>query len=503
MTGYLLGIDAGQTVTKAVLVDAATGRELAVGQARVPTSSPHPRWVERDMAEVWRGCVRAVRAVLTGVDAARVRAVGLCGHNDGCYPVDAALRPVRPAVLAMDSRAHEQVRHFQDTGVAEAALPLTGQSPFPASPSAVQSWLLAHEPESVARTRWMLFCKDWLRLCLTGEPATDPTEASASFTDVRTQAYSEAALALYGLAALAGKQPPILPSAAVAGRVTARAAGATGLPEGTPVATGAHDVDAGALGMGAVTPGAASIVMGTFSINQVVTDEVHLDHRWQARTFLHPGHWLAMSTSPASSSNLEWLVRTLCPEAATASAEAHGDPFAFVAAEVESSTRDDLPFYLPFLFGAPHPTPGPAASGTFLGLRGWHTRGDLLRALWEGVALNHRTHLHALREAFPFTTPARLSGGGTRSPAWTQLLSDTLELPLELTGGDEPGARGAALLAGIATGHFADLPEAAMTAEVVRVQEPREKGVARMRARAEEYRSAIAALGSWWRGRDS
>ncbi|WHT19076.1 carbohydrate kinase [Crossiella sp. CA-258035] len=492
MTDLLLGIDAGQTVTKAVLVHAETGREVAVGQARVPVSTPHPRWVERDQDQVWDGCVRAVRAALAGIDAGRIAAIGLCGHNDGCYPVDEHLRPVRPAVLAMDSRAHEQVRHYRDTGAAEAALPLTGQSPFAASPAAVQAWLLAEEPAAMARTRWLLFCKDWLRLGLTGEVATDPTEASASFTDVHSQRYSPAAFELYGLTELADKQPPILGSAEVAGRVTAAAAGLTGLRAGTPVATGAHDVDAAALGMGAVTPGAVSVVMGTFSINQVVTDTVRLDHRWQARAFLRSGQWLAMSTSPASSSNLEWFVRTLCPEAATGE-----DPFAFVTAEVATSIRADLPLYLPFLFGAPV-DPGPAASAGFLGVRGWHTRGDLLRALWEGVALNHRTHLSALREAFPFTGAGRLSGGGARSPAWSQLLADTVDLPLEVTAGAEPGARGAALLAGIGAGRFAGLAEAAATAEVVRAHEPDPAGVRRMTERAEEYRAAITALGRWW-----
>ncbi|MCO1579309.1 carbohydrate kinase [Crossiella sp. SN42] len=492
MTDLLLGIDAGQTVTKAVLVHAETGREIAVGQARVPVSTPHPRWVERDQDQVWDGCVRAIRAALAGIDSGRVAAIGLCGHNDGCYPVDADLRPVRPAILAMDSRAHEQVRHYRDTGAAEAALPLTGQSPFAASPAAVQAWLLAEEPESLARARWLLFCKDWLRLGLTGEVATDPTEASASFTDVHSQRYSPAAFELYGLTELADKQPPILGSAEIAGRVTAAAAELTGLRAGTPVVTGAHDVDAAALGLGAVTPGAVSMVMGTFSINQVVTDTVRLDHRWQARAFLRSGQWLAMSTSPASSSNLEWFVRTLCPEAA------HGeDPFAFVAAEVAASTRPDLPLYLPFLFGAPV-DPGPAASAGFLGVRGWHTRGDLLRALWEGVALNHRTHLSALREAFPFTGAGRLSGGGARSPAWSQLLADTVDLPLEVTAGAEPGARGAALLAGIGAGRFAGLTEAAATAEVVRAHEPDPAGVRRMTERAEEYRAAISALGRWW-----
>ncbi|WP_052407756.1 FGGY family carbohydrate kinase [Allokutzneria albata] len=234
-----------------------------------------------------------------------------------------------------------------------------------------------------------MFCKDWLRLRLTGEVATDPTEASASFTDVHTQRWSAAAFEHYGLTEFADRHPPILDSAEIAGTVTAEAAALTGLRVGTPVATGAHDVAAAAFGLGAITPGAVSIVMGTFSINQVITDHPHSDSRWQARAFLRAGQWLAMSTSAASASNLEWFAKTL-----------HPGVLAVLGTELAANTGEDLPIYLPFLRGSPH---GSRPSGTFLGLRPHHTRADLLRALLEGVVLNHRTHLDYLRPHFPFT----------------------------------------------------------------------------------------------------
>jgi L-xylulokinase len=142
-------------------------------------------------------------------------AIGLCGHNDGVYAVDTAGVPVRPAILATDGQAGRYAERFP-----VEALALTGQIPFPGSPAAVCAWLRDFEPETLERARWLLFAKDWLRLCLTSEAATDPTEASASFTDVRTQDYSRSALDLYGLAAIAGKLPLILPPAQVAGRVT-------------------------------------------------------------------------------------------------------------------------------------------------------------------------------------------------------------------------------------------------------------------------------------------
>lgn len=481
----LLGIDAGQTVTKAALFDPA-GHLLASAAGPTVVTTPAPRHQERDMAHLWRQTATAIRDCLAaaGATGRDVAAIGLTGHNDGVYPVDSHHRPVRPAILATDSRAHHIVDRYHRDGTAEAALTLTGQSPFPGSPAALYRWLAEHEPDTLGTARWLLFCKDWLRLRLTGEPATDPTEASASFTDVHTQRYAESALALYHLPGVASQLPPIQPPHQIAGTVTASAAADTGLAAGTPVVTGAHDVDAAALGTGAVADNAVSVIMGTFAINQVVAAEPRLDHRWQARTFLTPGRWLHMSTSPASASNLDWLT------ALTGPGHASGPDIPAAIAEAAAVTDPDRPLYLPFLYGSPH---GAGLGGAFVGLRGWHRRPELLRAVLDGVACNHRTHLDALRTAFPLTGPVRLSGGAARSPAWCALLADTIDLPVEVTDTDEAGARGAALLAGIGIGHYASLADAADAAvRVTRRHDPHHSAEAA--DRYHRYRAAVAAL---------
>lgn len=485
--GLLLGIDAGQTVTKAVLFD-EDGTLVAAARRATTVDSPVPRWQERDMASQWRQTAAAVRECLAsaGVGGAAVGAVGVVGHNDGTYPVDAGGRPVRPAILATDSRAHEYVTGFRESGVAERALEVTGQSPFAGSPSAVCAWLRDHEPAALGRTRWLLFCKDWLRLCLTGEAGTDRTEASASFTDVRTQRYSDAALELYGLAGIAALLPPVADPYQVVGQVTRDAAAATGLLAGTPVVAGSHDVDAGALGTGAVDDGAASVVLGTFSINQVVAAEPRLDHRWQARSFLTPGRWLHMSTSASSASNLDWLVRLAGPSTPDGAPD-------FPAALAEAATAGDAhPLYLPFLYGSPH---GDALGASFVGVRGWHRRPDLLRAVLAGVAFNHRTHVDALRSAFAVDGPVRLSGGGSRGPYWCQLLADVLAVPVEVTDTDEAGARGAAMLAGLGTGRYSSLPDAVAAAvRVARRYEPAGRAVAALDGDYRRYRAVVDAL---------
>ena len=483
MRSLLLGIDSGQTVGKVGLYD-VDGREVAAASAPNDIGTRHPRWIERDMDEVWQQVAAAIRDVLAqvGPDVV-IGGIGICGHNDGAYLVDEALAPVRPAILATDTRAWEYAARTAVGAVAERSMALTGQVPFAASPASLYSWLRDTEPDAYRRVRWALFCKDWLRLRLTGLVATDPTDASASFVDLLDREWSAPALELFGLSDLRSAMPPMLPSTAVAGTVDATAAALTGLAVGTPVVTGAHDVDAAALGIGAVATGSASLVLGTFSINQVVAERPVTDPRWQARAFLEPGKWLHMSTSPAGAVNLDWAIRRLGPYTAAGTP----DPAAAVA-EAMTGSPVDAPLFLPFLFGSPH---GNTVQASWIGLRGWHGRAEMLHAVLEGVAFNHRTHLRGLQEVFPIERPVRVCGGGARSADWTQLLADVLDLPVEVTDAAEAGTRGAALLAGIGTGVYTDLADAVdRTVHVVRSQEPRP---AQVQYRDHRYQRYLAA----------
>jgi L-xylulokinase len=489
VTGQLLlGIDSGQTMGKAALFD-TSGREVAVSRASTSTSHPRARWAERDVEELWQQVASAVRDVINqaGPDA-EVVAVGVCGHGDGAYLLDDALRPVRPGILATDTRAHRQAEAVAHGPAADRVLRLTGQVPFAASPGPVLQWLAEHEPAALQRTRWSVFCKDWIRLRLTGEVATDRSEASAAFTDVLAQEWSKEALAVYGLERLWRGLPRIHDGSSMVGAVTAEAAEVTGLRARTPVVAGAHDVDAAALGIGAVEPGMASAVLGTFSINQVIADQPVLDVRWQARSFTEKGLWLHMSTSPAGAVNLDWALRHFGPRVA----DGGPDPAAGVAEALTKPAARGDPLFLPFLFGSPH---GPDVAASFVGLRGWHDRGDVLRAVLEGVVFNHRTHMDPLAERFAPTRPLRVCGGGSKSPGWTQMLADCLGTTVEVTDTDEAGARGAALLAGIGSGVYTSIADAVERAvRVVRRHEPQPVRVAELDARYRRYRRVADAL---------
>lgn len=444
----LLGIDNGLTVTKAVIFD-ADGTVLSVARRRVPQSLPKPHHVERDMDGLWSATAEAIAEAisLSGRPASDIAAVAATAHGDGLYLLDASRRPLGPGILSLDSRADGIVSSWQDK--AAAALALTGQVPHASAPSALLAWIKAHEPERFGKIAHVLSCKDWLRFCLTAEIATDRTEASTAFTELASQTYAPEALALYGLEMLQHALPPILGPAAVAGRVTPEAAARTGLVAGTPVAAGLHDVTASALGIGGHAEGVVAIVAGTYSINEVVSADPKVDPRWFCRAAIAPGQWNNMAISPASAANYDWFLETLCAaDLATHGAAIH----AALAPEIDAAlARPSTLMFHPYLYGSPH---GPAASASFIGLRGWHDRGDMLRAVLEGIVFNHRVHVDALREGFP-VREARLTGGVSRNRAFAQMFADVLGMPVTTSRTEEAAAWGAALCAGAAVGLYA------------------------------------------------
>ncbi|MBX6321873.1 MAG: carbohydrate kinase [Rhodospirillaceae bacterium] len=494
---YLLGIDSGLTVTKAVVFD-TDGRARGLGRRRVPPSMPRPRLVERDPEALWRACAEAIGEALVqaGVAPSAIAAVGLAGHGDGLFLLDRARRPLGPAILSLDSRAVALVGRWKADGIAAEALRLTGQEPHPAAPSALLAWLKDADPQRYDAIGTVLACKDWLRFRLCGTVGTDRTEASTSFTDLRTQAYTPRALALYGLEALAHALPPVALSTEIVGAVTPEAASATGLRPGTPVACGLHDVTATALGIGGLRPGRLSIVVGTYSINEVVSEAPVVDPRWLCRNAVMPRQWMNMAISPASTANLEWFLDSFCRAEQERARAENRSVHEVLATELERArTRAAGIVFHPFLFGSPY---GGTASASFLGLRGWHERGDLLYAVLEGIVFNHRTHVDALRARFRFAE-ARIAGGGARSPALGQMFADAMGLPMIVTAVEEAGALGAALAAGVGIGVYPDLDTAMGRAEqVARRHEPQESERQHLDDRFALYTAVAEALAPLW-----
>jgi L-xylulokinase len=494
----LVGVDCGLTVTKTVVFD-LDGRPLGSHSVPARYRYPQEKWVENDPLEEWGNCAKAIRGALkvAAVDPKRIAAVGVTGHGDGAYLIGDGGEPVRAGIPALDTRADDIVRGWRERGVDYRALSLTGEAPFPQHAPAILAWLNIHEPEALDHARWIMFAKDWLKFKLTGAVTTDPTEASAGFTDVHTGLYARDVLELYGLSHVENKLPPVLPSMSVAGMVSPEAASETGLIVGTPVASGLHDVDASALGCGLLRPGELMLIAGTYSVNEVLGSAPAIDGRWLCRSWVVPEMWMHMATSPTSAVNLEWFVKNLCPSETARSRREGRSPFAFVDQEVLGVLDDESKvIYHPFLYGS---RDDGMAHGAFLGLRSWHSRAHLLRALLEGVVFGHRSHVDALRSCL-MVSSARLAGGARRSPVWAQLFADAMRLPIIVTNVDEEGALGAALCAGVAAELYPSLDEAAERAvHLVRIYEPNDAAACQLDEAYMRYMSSVDRATFQWR----
>ncbi|MHC9042936.1 FGGY-family carbohydrate kinase [Microbacterium saperdae] len=496
MVRLLLGIDAGLTVTKSVIFD-EHGRHLGTSSRRVQSASPAPYHVERDQDELWRAVTETVREVVasTGIDPGAIASIGVTAHGDGIYLVDQNALPVAPGVLSLDTRARAIVDRWERDGTSDAALALSGQRPFASAPAALLAWFADQEPQTLAAASFALPCKDMIKARLTGIIATDRTEASLSFVDYRTQEYDRGLLDLYGIPEAWRLLAPVVDSTRIAGRITEQAAAALGLVAGTPVAAGAHDVDCSAIGSGAVAPDQFALIAGTYSINQAIASAPVVDGRWCARNFVIPGLWMHQAVSPSSATNMEWFVREICRTTGL-EIPPSADPFEFVEREIAAIQDDSSDvIYLPFLYGSPLPAD---ASGAFLGLRGWHQRGHLLRAVMEGVVYNHVWHVDDLLSSFT-PTSIHLTGGATNSSRWCQMFADAIGRDVRVALAPEAGALGVCLLAGIAGGVFSDLEDAVRRAGGIQtVFRPDPATSAKHRRAFERYRAVVTKMGPVW-----
>ena len=316
--------------------------------------------------------------------------------------------------------------------------------------------------------------------------------------DVPNKRYSQELLDFYDIPEIFDALPPLKQSNEVIGEVNSFAAGETGLAVGTPVVGGLFDVDASAIGSGVVDVNQACLVMGSWSINEVITkDPIVHPEIFMTTIFADPELFLTIEGSATSATNLEWFVNQFCAEE-----RLEGEKRGISVYEVCSEAVESLPpgstniIFHPFLFGS---NIQPSARAGFYGIAGWHTRAHLLRALYEGVVFGHLSHIEKLREAGGQIDAARLAGGGSRSKVWSQMFADTIQVPMEVTDGNELGAKGAALSAGIGAGLYKDFDEAVQAAvNVIRTHEPDPETTPLYLERYAEYKNLVDVMKTPW-----
>jgi xylulokinase len=443
----LVGIDVGTTAVKALAIDEA-GAVVGRAIASYPLSTPRPGWAEQEPEDWWRAAQQAL-------DELRVRpaAIGLTGQMHGLVALDSADRVIRPAILWNDGRTQRQCAAIEATVGLDRLIALTGNRALAGFTAPKLLWLRDNEPDAFARIRSVLLPKDYVRLRLTGEKATDVSDASGTLLfDVGARAWSEPLLEALELDAAI--LPPALESPEV-----------TGSHDGVPVVAGGGDQAAGAVGVGVTVPGGPlSVALGTSGVVFAALPEFAADREARVHAFCHavPAMWHAMGVMLNAGGALRWL------RDATG-----GAAYDELMAEAErwEPGAEGLTF-LPYLAGERTPHADPDARGAFAGLSLRHDRGALARAVIEGVAFGLRDSLDLLRELGVDARVARASGGGAASDLFLRVVASALELPVERVAVDEGAAYGAALLAGVGAGAFASVEEAAGLARPTATIEP-------------------------------
>jgi L-xylulokinase len=500
MSKYLLGIDNGNTFSKAALFD-FHGKEIAVANCAADTEYPHPGWTERNMEMLWQSTATAIREVLarSGAKPEDIAGIGNTGHGNGVYLLDKQGRPLRNGIQSLDSRASDVVERWNQHNLHDQVFPFSLQAFWPAQPNALLVWLKENEPRNYERIGAVLMVKDYIKYRLTGEITGDYTDMSgANLMDVRKKSYSQELMALFNLSDVYEALPPLCYSTEIAGRVTPGAAEETGLGVGTPVVGGLFDVDASAIGSGVVNANQACLIMGSWSINEVITKDPIVDPTiFMTTIFADADYFITIEGSATSATNLEWFVNQCCGDERVEARQRGISVYEVCSEEVASLAPGSTNIiFHPFLYGS---NVQPTARAGFYGVAGWHTRAHLLRALYEGVVFGHLSHIEKLRAAGGQINAARLAGGGSRSQVWSQMFADTIQAPMEIPDGKELGARGAALTAGIGAGIFTDYNEAVREAvSIVRVHEPNPANTPHYLARYAEYRRLVEVMREPW-----
>ena len=446
---YLIGLDVGTSGAKALLVD-QEGTVVADATATYPLLTPRPGWAEQNPEEWWDASCNAIRATVAEaqVAAGDIIGLGLSGQMHGSVFLDAHNQVIRPAILWCDQRTAAQCDAITERIGVERVVEETLNPVLTGFQAPKVLWLREKEPENYARLASLLLPKDYVRFMLTGEFATDVSDASGtSLLNVAQRRWS--GVMLEGLELEERLLPKVYESVEVTGRLTGEAAALTGLADGTPVVAGAGDQAAGAVGNGIVAAGSVSVTTGTSGVVFAYLDEPVLDAELRTHTFCHavPAKWHVMGVMLSAGGSLRWLRDSICSEEVEAAEGMDVDPYELMtaaAAGVEPGCEGLV--FLPYLSGERCPYPDPAARGVFFGLNLTHSKPHLIRSVLEGVSFGLRDCFELIKGLGVGFTEVRASGGGARSRLWRQIQADILGHEIATMSVDEGSAYGAALL---------------------------------------------------------
>ena len=491
---YWLGIDVGTGGSRALLVDAKGSVQHSFIAAHEEMRMLRPLWAEQDPRDWWRASQLAIEGVLAqaGVSGTAIRGIGLTGQMHGLVMLDAKNEVIRPALIWCDQRSQAQVDAINAKLSPNAIVNWIANPVLTGFTLPKLLWTRDHEPQSFDSLRKILLPKDYLRFKLTGEFATDVSDASGTaLFDVAHRRWSSEMISGLGL------EPRLLPhafeSSEITGHVSPQAAALTGLASGTAVVAGAGDQAASAIGNGIVEPGAVSCTIGTSGVVFAFLEKPAYDPAGRVHTFCHaiPNTWHVMGVTQGAGLSLQWFRNQLAP----------GSEYDELTANATQSPAGAQGlFWLPYLMGERTPHLDANARGAWVGLTAKHQRSDLIRAILEGVCYSQKDGMEIIAGLGARPSRVRLSGGGAKSSFWHQLFSDIFDMRTATLATQEGSAYGAALLATVGTGEYASAVDVCRAAvHEVAAKDPDEASARSYQQRYQVYRSLYPALKSAFR----
>ena len=460
---YVLGIDLGTSGTKTVLFD-RNGTAVCSATVEYPMYQPQNGWAEQDPSDWYNAAVSTIRSVLerSGVPREEVVALGISGQMHGLVLLDEKGNVIRRSIIWCDQRTAKECEEITEKVGYDRLIRITANPALTGFTLGKLIWVRNHEPENYAKCRHILLPKDYVRYRLTGDFATEVSDASGmQMLDVPNRRWSEELLNILEIdAGMLGK---VYESCEVTGHISAEAARLTGLSEKTLVVGGAGDNAAAAVGTGVVEDGKAFTTIGTSGVVFAHTDKLAIDPKGRVHTFCCavPGAWHVMGVTQAAGLSLKWFRDQFCAAEKETAAAMGVDPYELMNQEAaRSPIGANKLLYAPYLMGERTPHLDSDCRGMFFGLSAMHQRRDLLRAVMEGVAYSLNDCLGVLKQMGVAPETMLACGGGGKSPLWRQMLADVMNCPVATTVNTEGPALGVAILAGVGAGLYPSVPEA-------------------------------------------
>lgn len=472
----LCGIDIGTSATK-VLLCRPEGKVLATASIEYPVYTPKPGWSEQEPEDWWKATIQGIAAACrkAKVKPAAITGIGLSGQMHGSVFVDKAGKSLRRALLWNDQRtAAECAEIEQRAGGRSRLISMVSNVALTGFTAPKILWVRKNDPRTYGKTFKVLLPKDYIRLKLTGEYASEVSDAAGTLLlDIRSRNWHLDLLEKLEIAR--DLMPPVYESPEVSGKVSAAAAKLIGLTPGTPVVGGAGDQPAGAVGNGIVTAGIVSATMGTSGVVFAHSDNPVSNEEGNLQSFCHavPGKWCVFGCMLSAGGSFQWLRNTLFAQEIDRLRRAKKDPGQIYPAMIEEAAEapagSEGLMFLPYLTGERCPYPDPQARGAWVGLTVRHGRSHLMRAVLEGITFGMRDQIEIMRSRGVEISQVRASGGGAASRFWRQMQADMYKANVVTINTREGGALGVALLAAVGTGEYANVPEACKAA--IRVTE--------------------------------